>query len=162
LKQTGPLSKRIDAMKQDTVYRGLRRRSVIGWLHLLRISHRVLQSAATQFTEWNLSTAQFDVLSYVGADEGISQLDLAQRLLVTQGNITQLLDKMESRGLIQRVPEGRTKRLYLTAEGRQLYSEVVPFHQDFIASQFSALTPDEQRQLLHLLAKLDRAQRAIS
>src|SRR5258708_23577920 len=138
---------------------GLRRPSVIGWLHLLRISHRVLQATASQLSGWNLSNAQFDVLSQVGAAEGISQLDLAKRLFVTQGNITQLLDKMEARGLIRRMPEGRTKRLYLTPAGRQLFDEAVPFHQDFIAAQFSGLTPDEQRQLAHLLAKLDRLQR---
>ncbi len=131
----------------------------MGWLHLLRISHRVLQAAASQLSTWDLSNAQFDVLSQVGAAEGISQLDLARRLFVTQGNITQLLDKMEARGLIRRMPEGRTKRLYLTPTGRQLFDEVVPFNQDFIAAQFSGLTPDEQRQLAHLLAKLDRLQR---
>ena len=138
---------------------GLRRPSVIAWLHLLRISLRVVQIAVSQFATWNLSNAQFDALSHIGGSEGISQLDLAQRLFVTQGNITQLLKKMEARGLIRRMLEGRTKRLYLTPAGRQLFDEVVPFHQNFIASQFSALTPDEQRQLLHLLAKLDRAQR---
>jgi DNA-binding MarR family transcriptional regulator len=138
---------------------GLRRPSVIGWLHLLRISHRVLQAAASQLSGWNLSNAQFDVLSQVGAAEGISQLDLAKRLFVTQGNITQLLDKMEASDLIRRMPEGRTKRLYLTSTGRQLFDGVVPFHQDFIAAQFNGLTPDEQRQLAHLLAKLDRLQR---
>jgi DNA-binding MarR family transcriptional regulator len=139
----------------------LRRPSVLGWLHLLRISHRVLQSAAGQLGSWELSNAQFDVLTQIGAAEGISQLDLAQRLFVTQGNVTQLLDKMEARSLIRRVPEGRTKRLYLTPAGRQLFDEVVPFHEDFVANQFCSLNSDEQRQLLRLLAKLDRAQRRI-
>jgi DNA-binding MarR family transcriptional regulator len=139
---------------------GLRRPSVLGWLHLLRISHRVLQAAALHLSASGLSNAQFDVLSQVGTAEGISQLELAKRLFVTQGNITQLLDKMEARGLIRRVPQGRAKRLYLTPAGHQLFAEVVPVHQDFIASQLSALTIDEQRHLLHLLAKLDRGQRS--
>ncbi len=138
---------------------GLRRSSVLGWLHLMRISHRVLHTAATKLNGWGLSIAQFDVLAQIGAAPGISQLDLAQRLFVTQGNVTQLLDKMEARGLIQRVPEGRSKRLYLTAAGRQLFNEVVPLHEDFIAERFDALSHDEQRQLLRLLAKLDRNQR---
>ena len=138
---------------------GLRRPTVLGWLHLLRISQRVLQSAAPQLSGYGLSNAQFDVLSQIGAAEGISQLELARRLFVTQGNITQLLDKMEARGLIQRRPEGRTKRLYLTPAGHQLFAEVVPAHQDFISAQFRGLSADEQRQLLRLLAKLDRAQR---
>jgi DNA-binding MarR family transcriptional regulator len=138
---------------------GLRRHSMIAWLHLLRIRNRVVQTAASQYAARNLSNAQVDALSHIGGAEGISQLDLAQRLFVTQGNITQLLEKMEARGLIRRISDGRTKRLYLTPTGRQLFDEIVPFHYDFIVSQFSALTPDELRQLLHLLAKLDRAQR---
>jgi DNA-binding MarR family transcriptional regulator len=128
-------------------------------MHLTRFNNHVAQSATLQLSAWGLSSAQFDVLTHVGAAEGSLQVDLAGRLLVTQGNITQLLDKLEERGLIRRVREGRAKRLYLTPAGRQLYEQVVPLHQDFIAEQFDPLSPDEQRQLLRLLAKLDRAQR---
>ncbi len=126
---------------------------------MLRIYHRVLQATGAQLGTWELSNAQFDVLAQIGAAEGISQVDLAQRLFVTQGNVTQLLDKMEARSLIRRTPEGRTKRLSLTPAGRQLFDQVVPFNQDFIADQFNPLTSDEQQQLLHLLTKLDRGQR---
>jgi DNA-binding MarR family transcriptional regulator len=138
---------------------GVRRSSILGWLHLLRISHRVVQGAASQLGDWELSYAQFDALSHIGAAEGISQVELAQRLFVTQGNVTQLLDKMEARGLIVRTPEKRTKRLSLTPAGRRLFDEIIPIHQDFIATQFSGLNPDEQHQLLRLLAKLDHSQR---
>src|SRR5436190_2879678 len=88
---------------------GLRRPAVLAWLHLMRISHRVQQATAAELNVHGLSNAQFDVLTQIGAAEGISQLDLAQRLFVTQGNVTQLLDKMEARDWIQRLPEGRTK-----------------------------------------------------
>lgn len=135
----------------------LRRPSLLSWLRLMRIHARIQHETAARLAE--LSTAQFDVLAQVGAAEGISQHDLARHLFVTQGNITQLLDKMEARGWIQRVPDGRAKRLYLTAAGRDLFDSVVPPHEDFIAGRFEILTPDEQRQLLRLLSKLDRAQR---
>jgi DNA-binding MarR family transcriptional regulator len=145
--------------KNKTRNSGLRRPSVLGWLHLMRISHRVLHAAASELNAYGLSNAQFDVLTQIGAAAGISQFDLAQRLFVTQGNVTQLIDKMEVRGWIRRMPEGRTNRLYLTPAGQQLFDHVVPVHQDFIAEQFAGLSPDEKRQLLRLLAKLDRAQR---
>ena len=123
----------------------------------MRIHARLQQESAAQLA--GLSTAQFDVLAQVGSAEGIAQLDLARHLFVTQGNVTQLLDKMEARGWIQRVPDGRSKRLYLTPAGRDLFDSVVPPHEDFISGRFNALTADEQRQLLRLLAKLDHAQR---
>ncbi len=135
----------------------LRRPPILSWLRIMRIHSRIQQESAAQHA--GLSTAQFDVLAQVGASEGISQLDLARHLFVTQGNITQLLDKMEAHGWIQRVPSGRSKRLYLTPAGHELHDAVVPRQEDFIAERFSALTDDEQRQLLRLLAKLDRGQR---
>lgn len=147
-----PLQKR-NANKRNA---SLRRPSVLSWLRIMRIHSRIQQESAVELGE--LSTAQFDVLAQVGANEGIAQLDLARHLFVTQGNVTQLLDKMEARGWIQRVPDGRSKRLYLTPAGHDLFDAVVSPHEDFIAERFSALTDDEQRQLLRLLTKLDHRQ----
>lgn len=140
---------------------GLRRPEVLAWLHMLRITRRGARAAAQQLQPWDLSYAQFDLLAQVGSAEGISQQELAERLLVTQGNITQLLDKMERRGLVQRCPEGRTNRVVLTASGRQLFAQVVPAHEDWQAGRFAGLSIEEQTQLMHLLAKLDRAQRQV-
>lgn len=139
--------------------RGLRRASVLAWLHILRIARRGERAAAQQLREWNLSYAQFDIIAQVGAHEGISQQELAHKLLVTQGNITQLLDKLERRGLVLRRPEGRTNALVLTDVGRALFAAAVPAHEDWQAARFVGLSADEQELLLRLLAKLDRAQR---
>ncbi|HEY8291604.1 MAG TPA: MarR family transcriptional regulator, partial [Thermomicrobiales bacterium] len=81
--------------------------------------------------------------------------ELANRLLVTKGNISQLLDKMERRGLVTRCPEGRANALSLTAEGKRLFAAVVPAHEARVIARFGALTTDEQRQLLRLLRTLD-------
>lgn len=139
--------------------RNLRRAGVLAWLHVLRIARRSERAAAQQLRAWDLSYAQFDIIAQVGAHEGISQQELAHKLLVTQGNITQLLDKLERRGLVRRCPEGRTNALVLTPEGRVLFAAVVPAHEDWQAARFAGLEPHEQAQLLHLLAKLDRSQR---
>ncbi|CAA9406752.1 MAG: Transcriptional regulator, MarR family [uncultured Rubrobacteraceae bacterium] len=69
------------------------------------------------------------------------------------------MDLLERRGLVERRPEGRAKRLYLTPEGRELFEEVVPAHEDFVAERFSALSDEEQALLHNLLRKLDRGLR---
>ena len=127
------------------------------WTRLARAYLRNLRLAEARLRPWDLSVAQFDVLAQVGAHEGLSQQDLARRLLVTQGAITQLLDRLEQRGLIRRCPDGRHKRLALTEEGRRLHDRVVPEQEAFQVEQFAALTRDEQHQLLALLRKLRRA-----
>ncbi len=133
-----------------------RRLGVALWVRLARLYGRNIRLAEGRLRGWDLSVAQFDVLAQVGAHEGITQQELAQRLLVTQGNITQLLDKLERRGMIQRCPDGRQNRLALTKTGRHLRDSVVPGQEQFQAEQFAALTVEEQHQLLALLRKLQR------
>lgn len=133
----------------------LRQPAVLGWLRLARVYDRVQRAASEQLRGAGLSLAQFDVLAHVGAAEGLTQQELADHLLVTKGNITQVLDRMERVGLIARRQEGRAKRLWLTAAGRRLYEETVPAHEAFIAGQFATLAADEQQTLLRLLRRLD-------
>ncbi len=136
---------------------GLRSPTVLAWLRLARIFSKIEQASSTQLRCQDLSPAQFDILAQVGANEGCTQQELADALLVTKGNITQLLDRMEAGGLLQRRQEGRTKRVCLTEAGWALRQNVVPEHETLIASQFTGLTLAEQRELLRLLRKLDQS-----
>ena len=146
-------------LSEDSRSRGgsLRRASVLAWLRLLRVSQKVERDLAGQVKLWGLNNAQFDVLAHVGADEGITQQELADSLLVTKGNVAQLLDRMKKRGLIERRPQGRINRLFLTDEGRRTFAEVVPAHEAMIDDRLSVLSEEERRQLFELLRKLDRA-----
>ena len=130
---------------------------MLAWLRMLRVSQKVERDLAEQLKIWGLNNAQFDVLAHVGAAEGITQQELADSLLVTKGNVAQLLDRMQKRGLIERRPQGRINRLFLTEEGRRTFAEVVPTHETLIDEQLSVLSEEEQRQLFELLRRLDRA-----
>jgi DNA-binding MarR family transcriptional regulator len=118
--------------RDGSLSNSLRSPALLGWLRLMRVYQRVNRASGEQLKGWDLSLAQFDVLAHVGAAEGTSQQELADSLLVTKGNVCQLLDKMEGRGLILRRQEGRTNRLFLSEEGRRLYEEVVPAHRGLI------------------------------
>jgi DNA-binding MarR family transcriptional regulator len=137
--------------------RQLRLRGLLAWMRLARVFQKV-DRAATESLRWRqLSPAQVDVLAKVSSSEGISQQELANALLVTKGNVCQLLDKMEASGLLERRPDGRVNRLFLTELGRQTHDEVVPNHDAMLAGHFEALTPRDQRELLRLLRQLDHA-----
>jgi DNA-binding MarR family transcriptional regulator len=135
----------------------MRMTAVPAWLRLARVFQKVDRASVEHLRQWDLSVAQFDVLAQVGSAEGQTQQEVADRLLVTKGNICQLLDRLERNGLIVRRQEGRANRLFLTPKGRQLYERVVPAQEALIAESLSPLTADEQRQLLALLRKLDHA-----
>lgn len=129
--------------------------SIFLWIRLSRVRRKYERAASEQLRYWNLNLAQFDLLTTIQFSEGITQLDLAKQLLVTQGNITQLLDKLEQRGLLTRHQEGRTKCLHLTEQGRQLLDTVTEAHFAWNEEQFASLSATEQEQLLKLLRKLD-------
>ena len=131
------------------------RTAVLAWLRLARVYQKINHLSAIAFARQGLSVAQFDVLTQLGTTEGITQQALADRLLVTKGNISQLLAKMERRDLIVRRQEGRANALFLTPAGRELFAAVVPAQEARIAARFAALSPTERRALLRLLRTLD-------
>lgn len=133
------------------------RSALLAWLRLARVFQKIDRASVLLLRPWDLNVAQFDVLTQVGASQGITQQELADRLLVTKGNISQLLDRMERLNLLKRCQEGRTNTLTLTETGQRLYEQVVPTQEKMIAEQFSELTGEEVEQLLRLLRKLDHS-----
>jgi DNA-binding MarR family transcriptional regulator len=135
----------------------IRRKGVLAWLRLARAYQKIHHAAAAQLKPFGLSVAQFDVLAQVGAREGITQQELSEALLVTKGNVCQLVDRLEQASWITRRQAGRANCLYLTVQGRALFEQVVPPHEAAIADQFTTLSSAEQGELLALLRKLDHA-----
>ncbi|MDP8939229.1 MAG: MarR family transcriptional regulator [Actinomycetota bacterium] len=136
---------------------GLRSAPVVAWMRLLRVGQKIGRVLTEDLKRWDLNMAQFDTLARVGSSEGITQQELAESLLVTKGNVCQMLDRLERRGLLYRRPDGRANRLFLTVEGRRLFDEVILPHEALVAQQFSILSAEEQGALMRLLGKLDRS-----
>lgn len=134
-----------------------RRTSILAWMRLARVFAKVQHAASVQLRRWDLSVAHFDVLVQTGLEEGLTQRELAERLLITKGNLSQLLDKMERDDLLVRCREGRVNCLRLTPRGRALYAEVLPARQEMVEATFAPLSAEERATLLDLLRKLDLA-----
>src|ERR671933_2948456 len=120
--------------------RNVRTPGLLAWLRLVRVFQKVDRASTDALRCCQLSPAQLDILAKVGSSEGISQQELADALLVTKGNVCQLLDKMEGSGLLERRPDGQVNRLYLTDQGRRLHDDIVPGHDALLARHFSMLS----------------------
>ena len=131
--------------------------AVLTWLRLARIYHKVDRRTAETMKGHGISVSRFDVLNHAGSPEGRTQQELAASLLVTKGNVTQLVDAMTRDGLLERRRDGRTKRIYLTPAGRSLREQVVAVQEQAIVDEFAVLDPDEIDVLLRLLRRLDRS-----
>jgi len=131
--------------------------ATLAWLRLARVFQQIDQDSAERFRHHGLSVARFDVLNHAGTTEGKTQQEIAESLLVTKGNITQLLDAMEKDALLVRHKDGRCNRVFLTDEGRSLRERLVSEQEGALAQSFSVLSDEEQATLLRLLRKLDQS-----
>lgn len=132
-------------------------RAVPTWLRLIRIYQKGDRHLISHLREHDVSLAQFDVLAQISGHSGLSQQDLADRLLVTKGNVCQLVERMSDAGLISRRPDGRANRLHLTAHGQEVLDHLLPAQNEEIDRIFSVLTPEELAQLNGLLRKVERS-----
>jgi DNA-binding MarR family transcriptional regulator len=134
--------------------------AVLAWIHMLRIRQKMQRRETAHLAEHNLTLPQFDVLVQLSREEGITQQCLADRLLVTKGNVCGLMERMVEQGLVERRQDpndGRAYMLYLTPKGKTLLNQVLPAHSRLIAAQVGRLSGAKQKQLLDLLSELDRA-----
>lgn len=133
--------------------------AVLTWLRLVHVFQKIDQQSADHLRSWGLSVAQFDMLATVGKSEGLTQQKLAEALLVTKGNVCQLVDRMERDGLLRRCQVGRSNQLFLTDDGRRLFHDVVPAQEKLIEELFSSMSDEDQAQLAVLLRKFDQSLR---
>lgn len=132
---------------------GNRSQAVAAWTRLVRIYQKIDRLSDRNFHDLGLSTASFDVLARISTREGLTQNELAESLLVTKGNVSQWIKKLESEGLVSRQQDGKFQRLHLTPQGKALAKVAVPRQEALLAATLFALSPDEQTELRRLLKK---------
>jgi DNA-binding MarR family transcriptional regulator len=101
------------------------------WVRLLR-AHGLILRAVRQSLPSGLTLPQFDVLAQLHREpEGLLPSELTRALLVTAGNVTGIVRRLESQGLVERlrVPDDRRAvRVRLTDRGRGLMASLLPVH----------------------------------
>ena len=129
------------------------------WVRLLK-AHGLMMREVRRRVPGSLTLPQFDVLAQLARrEEGMTPGELTRELLVTAGNVTGIVARLEALGLVERrpVPEDRrTVRIRLTPRGRQLTLRVIPRHRKDVGALLRRVPPDELAQLRDLLGRVAR------
>lgn len=116
------------------------------WVAVARAC-QLMQSVLTrELASLDIKPPHLDILVNLYRFEGISQQELARKLLVGRSNMSMTLPQMEKRGLIERRGDAKDKRvlrLYLTPEGRNVAEEAMAIQIALIERSLST-TPIEQ------------------
>ena len=127
------------------------------WIALARCYATFAKAVAVKVHEDDLTTPQFGVLEALYHLGPLTLGDLADKLLVTGGNVTYVMDRLDEQGLVyrERSPEDRRViQAKLTDAGRARIAEVFPGHAEYVAVLAGHLRGNEQEKLRTLLKTL--------
>ena len=116
------------------------------WVAVARACHSVERALAVALQPLDMKPAQLDVLMNLYRHPGMSQHELARRLLVGRSNITMLLPQLERRSLVKRENDGKDRRvlrLFLTASGEALLMDALKIHMSLIEKVMASSSPSE-------------------
>ena len=126
--------------------------------NLIRTGDMVTSRAQAVCQQHGLTLSTANVLAIVdGAPAPLSPQKVTERLLITSGAVTQLLDALERRGLIRRIANPQDRRsalIEVTAEGHRLRAETEPYLNRCDTVWMAALDEAEQATLVALLTKI--------
>ena len=117
--------------------------SIRVWLRLVRLMARMQAAISDRLRQIGISIPQCDVLTTLSEQEGVSQQQLAERLYVTKGNISGLLDRLEEAGFVERRAAASDRRQYsihLTESGRAMAERAIVVQYKWIASTVGRMT----------------------
>ena len=126
------------------------------WLRLLRASRLIeAELRARLRTEFDTTLPRFDVMAALyRVPDGMMMSDLSRFLLVSNGNVTGIVGRLASEGLVtrsRRNGDRRTSMVRLTAAGAAHFRTVAAAHERWIAELLGGVGEDEARRLAAML-----------
>lgn len=132
-------------------------REIMLWVRLAMTFNVVYQEIKHELREEHFTVPQFEIISCLDRKTGLSLSEIAERLLVSGGNVTGIIDRLERDGYVHRVRDKidrRIVRALLTEKGFELYKSFLPRYKEVMHRINSGLTLEERKQLQRLLKKL--------
>ncbi|WP_353431893.1 MarR family transcriptional regulator [Polynucleobacter sp. MWH-UH23A] len=113
--------------------------------------------SAPDLRSMGLTMTQFDVIATLGNQPPMTCKELGEKTLVTKGTLTGVLERLESKGILDRKlnpDDARSQMIGLTIEGQKLFERVFPAHLQYLGKAFNQLSAKELAELSNVLQTL--------
>ena len=114
------------------------------WIGVARACQLMQQAVTRAIADLGIKPPHLDILVNLYRFDGISQQELARKLLVGRSNMSMLLPQLEKRGLIERNPDAKDKRvlrLYLTEKGEATLMQALKAYTALIDRVMASSSP---------------------
>lgn len=122
------------------------------WLRLLGSTTMIEQHLKTRLRErFDVTLAQFDLMAEIArGGEPRTMSQISELLMVSNGNVTGVVDRLSREGLVQRTPSTEDRRAYLislTPAGRERFERMAREHERWLEELLEELDPEVVRRL---------------
>jgi DNA-binding MarR family transcriptional regulator len=129
------------------------------WLRLLTCANLIEADIRRRLREqFDTTLPRFDLMAQLErSSEGILLGELSRRMMVSNGNVTGLVERLVQEGLIERqvsTRDRRAVRVRLTARGQSTFAAMAAAHGDWLAELIGELGEDDQERLWARLGDL--------
>ena len=110
--------------------------------------------SAKHVKEMGLTTTQFDIIATLGNQPPMTCKELGDKTLVLKGTMTGVLERLEMKGLIEKIAneeDGRSYKIGLTKSGDKLFKKAFPEHLEYLEKTFKQLSKKEIEQAVNAL-----------
>lgn len=128
------------------------------WLRLLACTTLIEREVRRRLHDrFDVTLPRFDLMAQLDrAGNGMTLGELSRRMMVTNGNVTGLVERLVEEGLLSRrhAPNDRRSHIVrLTDRGRRQFRRMAREHEEWVAGLFAGLSRNDITMLLALLAK---------
>lgn len=128
------------------------------WLRLLSCETLIEQQLRSLFrSRFSVTLPQFDVMSELErSGRKMTMSELSRELMVSNGNVTGVIDRLEKNGFVTRARAEHDRRIQyiaLTDKGRNEFDEMAKSHERWLDGLLSQLSMNDMASLQELLLK---------
>jgi len=128
------------------------------WLRLLTCTTLIENEVRRRLrVHFDITLPRFDLLAQLDrAPNGMTLGELSQRMMVSNGNLTGLVDRLAEQGLLRRQPAPRDRRVQivsLTPKGQRFFRTMARANADWVGEIFGGLSSNDVAALMPLLAR---------
>lgn len=144
--------------KSEGLPTGNGKESLRTWLRILSCETLIEQRLRTLLREnFSVTLPQFDVLAELDrAGKPLTMSQLSRELMVSNGNVTGVIDRLEKSGFAKRMRGDHDRRIQyieLTPKGKKEFNKMAARHERWVAELLAGVSPADMSKLQDLLLK---------
>jgi DNA-binding MarR family transcriptional regulator len=132
------------------------------WLRLLSCTNLITAEIRRRLrNDFEFTLPRFDLMAQLDREpDGLRLGELSKRMMVSNGNLTGLVDRLVEEGYVRRVDDpsdGRASVVRLTKSGAETFKTLAAAHEEWLTRLFDGLSPGAAERLMSDLAALKRS-----